>query len=321
MSRVGWFVRFILSIAGIFIAARVAISSPKVDIQGEIVTGHRMDRPALVRLFSGQKAIQETLADSRGRFRFRKIDPGSYVIHVECDGYYGQDVTVQMADSTHHVSITLQPAPDEPAFTSAFHPFRELDIPRQAKKEFALGMREQKGGQCARTMPHLQKAVAIYPRYGEAFNEIGRCYLQMDNLAAAEESFKKAVQFSSGISPAVNLAGLYVNQGRLDEAQELITRLLRKNPTEGELYAALTRIYFAKGRVHDAELAGLEAHSRGHESPDVHLILAKIYESQRNRAALITQLRTYLDENPRGRTADEVRRQLEDIQNPPLRQP
>jgi predicted Zn-dependent protease len=139
----------------------------------------------------------------------------------------------------------------------------------------------------------------------------------MDNRAAAEEAFQKAVQFASGVNPAVNLSTLYVGDGRLEEAQQLIIRLLPKNPTEPELYAALTRIYFAEGRVHEAELAGLEAHSRGHESPDVHLILAKIYESQQNRAALITQLRTYLEERPQGAMADQVRKQLSDVQTSP----
>jgi tetratricopeptide (TPR) repeat protein len=317
MSRIRSFVVLILSIADIFIAAPVMVSASKVDIEGDVVTGHRMDRPALVRLLSGQKAIQQTIADTRGRFRFRKIDPGSYVIHVECDGYYGQDVPVQVAGSTQHVSITLQAAPDELAFSPAFDPFRELDIPPRARKEFDLGIREQKAGQCARAISHLQKAVAMYPRYGEAFNEMGRCYLQMEDAAAAEESFKRAIQFGTGIVPAVNLATVYVNQGRLDEAFELITRLLRQNPTEGELYAALARIHFARGRVHEAEVAALEAHSRGHQSPDVHLILAKIYESQHNRAGRITQLRTYLDESPRGSTADQVRKQLQEIQGSP----
>src|SRR5689334_17626651 len=123
MPRVGRLVVFVVSIAGFFIAAPASISASKVDIEGEIVTARRMDRPASLRLSNGQKVIQETLADARGRFRFRKIDPGSYVIHIECDGYYGQDVPVQTADSTRRVSITLQPVPDETAFTPAFDPF------------------------------------------------------------------------------------------------------------------------------------------------------------------------------------------------------
>jgi tetratricopeptide (TPR) repeat protein len=294
-----------------------ALAAQKIDIQGEVVTSNRAGAPIVVRLLKGTTPIQQILADDRGKFKFRKVDPGSYVIHAECDGYYSQDVPVTVSDSTHPVSISLEPVHDDPAFTPAFNPFRALEIPPQAKKEFEAAAREQKGPPCEKAMPHLQKAVAIYPRYGEAFTEIARCYLLMNNPAAAEEAFKKAVQFTGEIYPSVNLATLYVNEGRLDEAQDLITRLLPKNPAQGELYAALTRIYFAKGRIHDAELTGLEAHARGHQSPDVHLILAKIYEDQHNRARLLTQLITYLDENPRGTKADEVRKQLRDLQNTP----
>jgi tetratricopeptide (TPR) repeat protein len=120
---------------------------------------------------------------------------------------------------------------------------------------------------------------------------------------------------SARLTILINLEPLA--QGRLDEAEKLVTSLLPKNGAEGDLYAALTRIYFAKGRFHDAEVAGLEAHSRGHRSPDVHLILAKIYESQKNRAALITQLQTYLDESPRGTMADQVSKQLLDVRKSP----
>jgi Flp pilus assembly protein TadD len=206
---------------------------------------------------------------------------------------------------------------DEPGLSSGLSPFRDLEIPSRARKEFERGMHQRNDVRCARSLPHLEKAVAIYPRYGEAFTEIGRCYLQMDNRAAAEEAFKKAVQLAGGVNPAVNLSTLYVDEGRLEEAQQLITPLLPKNPTEPELYTALARIYFAEGRVHEAELAGLEAHSLGHESPDVHLILAKIYESQQNRAALVTQLRMYLEEKPQGTMADQIRKQLSAVQNTP----
>src|SRR5262249_15616320 len=154
-----------------------------------------------------------------------------------------------------------------------------------AKKEYELGIREQKDGKCDVRLTHLQKAVELYPQYAEAFTEIGRCYLQMKDLASAETAFKKAAELSPEVYPTVNLATLYVSEGRLDEAQAIITPLLKTHPTEGELYAAMARIYSAKGQSKEAVSAGLEAHERGHRSPDIHLLLAKIYESQGNRGA------------------------------------
>ena len=52
----------------------------------------------------------------------------------------------------------------------------------------------------------------------------------MNNTGAAEDAFKKAVQFTGEIYPSVNLATLYINEGRLDEAQDVITRLCRRMP-------------------------------------------------------------------------------------------
>jgi tetratricopeptide (TPR) repeat protein len=298
---------FILTVAGV-------VTPAKADIQGELVGTHFVDAPASVKLFSGKTLVQATMADAHGHFKFSKVDSGSYVIHVESDGYYAQDVPVQVANSTSHVSITLQPTPDNPSTRATFDPFRDLDIPRAAKKEFELGMREQRDGKCDMRLTHLKKAVALYPRYGEAFTEIARCYLVMNEMAAAEDAFKSAIPFSPGVYASVNLATLYTNEGKVDEAQALITPLLRKNPTEGELYAALARIHFAKGRLPEAEAAALEAHRRGHRSPDIHLILAKIYEDQGKSGALLTQLQDYLDENPRGAAADQVRRRMEALQ-------
>jgi tetratricopeptide (TPR) repeat protein len=297
----------ILTVAGV-------LTPTKADIDGEIVAFQRVGAPASLRLFNGKTLLQTTMPDDHGRFKFSKVDSGSYIIHVERDGYYMQDVPVDVANSTSHVSITLQPTPDNPSSTAAFDPFRELDIPRPAKKEFELGMRQQKDGKCDMRLAHLKKAVALYPRYGEAFTEIGRCYLMMNDMAAAEAAFKSAIPVSPGVYAAVNLATLYTNEGKVDEAQALITPLLQKNPTEGELYAALARIHFAKGRLREAEAAALEAHRRGHRSPDIHLMLAKIYEDQGKRGALLTQLQDYLDENPRGAAADQVRRQMEVLQ-------
>ena len=46
---------------------------------------------------------------------------------------------------------------------------------------------------------------------------------------------------------------------------------------------------------------------------DVHLLLAKIYLSRTNHQALISQLRFYLEEDPRSPLADRVRKNLEQL--------
>lgn len=301
----------------LLILSAVTVLAPvKVDIQGEIVASHFVDAPATLQLFSGKNLVQTVTSDEHGRFRFQKIESGSYTMHVECDGYYAQDIPVQVASSTAHVSVELKPAPDNPSVTAAFDPFRSLDIPSKAKKEFELGVRPQKDGKCDMRIEHLRKAIVFFPRYGEAFTEIARCYVQMNDMTGAEAAFKSAVRYMSGIYPTINLANLYISESRLDEAQTLINPLFKKNPTEGEPYAVMARIYYMKGQLRETEAAVIAAHERGHQSPDIHLMLAKIYEDRKMRSALATQLVNYLDEAPHGAAADLVRKQLQELQDP-----
>src|SRR3954451_20235413 len=94
-----------------FLFPAQCLASSKVDIQGEVAADHRLGTPAAVQLIRGKIAIQETFSDDRGRFKFKKIEPGSYTIHVECSGYYGQDVEIQVTDRIEPVKITLEPVP------------------------------------------------------------------------------------------------------------------------------------------------------------------------------------------------------------------
>ena len=312
MFKVRWHVPLLLAVTTITLAAASVVASTTVDIQGTLSTGpgERLHEPVLVRLLSGENEVQEQLAGFNGQFRFKKVLPGSYVIRIERDGYNLQDVPIVTTSPTYRIQITLQATPIESAFSGAHDPFTSLSVSPAARKEFELGMGEQKIGRCDAALQHFQKAVALYPKYGDAFDEIGNCDIRSGNFQGAEESFKKAMAFSDPVHPAVKLSDLYLVQKRYDEAQNLILKLLPQNPTEGDLYAAIARVYYAVGRIRDAELAGLEAQSRTHQSADVHLLLAKIYEEQNNRPARITQLRAYLDENPRGAKADEVRKLL-----------
>jgi len=171
-------------------------------------------------------------------------------------------------------------------------------------------LKDRKAGNCDKAMPHLQKAIALAPKYGEAHNELGICLLKQNKLSEAEAAFRRATDLNATIYPSMNLADLYAKQKRFDEALRVLQKSMAANPTEGDLLFAVARIYFDQGDMRKAEFAGLEAHSRTHRTADVHLLLAKIYLSANNYPALTTQLETYLIENPTGPVPDEIRKTL-----------
>ena len=289
------------------------------DIEGEVRTGLRagLQHVATVQLLDGSRVVKETYTDLDGRFDFTEIPARLYRIRVKYAGFADGEIVVTpvAGAATTRVSITLKPAETSSGVSHEVVAADELNVPKAAAREFEKGLELRKKGDCEKALPHLLKAVSVYDRYGSAFNELGQCARQKGRLAEAETYLRKAVQHSSSFTTSVNLANLYLGSGRLGDAQQVIEAAIRAHPTEGDLFFALARIRFEQGKVREAETAGLEAHSRNHATADVHLLLARMYLEGKNYPALITQLETYLIENPTGAAAAQVRASLSEIQS------
>jgi tetratricopeptide (TPR) repeat protein len=174
-------------------------------------------------------------------------------------------------------------------------------------------VRLRQRGNCTEALAHFRKAIATYPKYGEAFTEMGNCLKQAGNLTEAENAFKSAIEYSRTVYASINLADMYVSQHRFAEAQRVIRTATKLDPLDGDLFFALARTYFDQNQMKEAEASALEAHSRVHRFPEVHLLLSKIYLANGNQPALLTQLETYLEESPKGPAADQVRQDISRI--------
>ena len=300
------------------------VVSPLVaaDIGGEVRTSARsgLAKPAMVQLLDGAEVIVEQYTDLDGRFQFRNVPAKTYTLRVKAQGFKDAEVpiTVFNGKSEARVPVMLRPVenaekPEDSVSEPDLVALDEMKIPRAARNEYEGALASRRRGDCAQAITRLQKAVAIYDRYGAAYNELGNCSKQTGKMEEAEAYFQKAIRFSSSIYPSINLADLYAGAGRFAEAYGLIKQAVSANPVEGDLYFALSRIYFDQGRIREAEAAGLEGHSRVHRTADVHLLLAKIYLRLENYPALQTQLETYLVESPSGPVADQVRRNLQQL--------
>jgi tetratricopeptide (TPR) repeat protein len=296
----------------------VSIPAVAADVDGEVRAGVRrgLTEPASVQLLKNGAIIAEQFTDLAGRFEFRGIPAGNYTIRIKYAGFKVEEVPLNLGgrDVRSRVPVTLTPVENPSDVSPSTVSVTELNIPRSARKELEEGLRIRSRRDCVGAVPHFRKAVEIYAKYGEALNELGICYKEMGNLAEAEDAFVKAIEYTSTVYAALNLADLYASQRRFPEAEDVIRAESKRNPAEGDPFFALARIYFDQGRMKEAEAAGLEAHSRSHRAADVHLLLAKIYLAANNYPALATQLQTYLDEDPDSPNTEQVRQTLEQLQ-------
>lgn len=125
----------------------------------------------------------------------------------------------------------------------------------------------------------------------------------------AAQDFRSAVAKTSAVYQALNLAGLYVQQGRMLDAQIVLAAAIDRHPQDGNVYYALGLLRFAENRLPEAEKLARAAHFYPSHSPDAHLLLAKIYarEGKSDDTLRRRQLHLYMEEAPPSPARDHVR--------------
>lgn len=260
--------------------------------------------------------LAEHLVGTNGRLEFRNLNQGSYSLRIRAEGFVDHEVSVVLmrTNAREVVFVELQALERPTQSPAAVASVYDLQVPAAARKEYEQGLKERDKNGCSKAQPRFEKALAIFDQYADAHNEAAKCLQAVSRFDQAEASFQKAIQYGSSIFPYINLAELYAARGRPDAAREVVLEGVRRFPTEGDLQFALAKVLYDQGRLKEAEQAGLEAHSRFHRAADVHVLLAKIYLAAQNHEAVVTQLKLYLVENPKGPLADRVRQNLAEVE-------
>jgi tetratricopeptide (TPR) repeat protein len=261
--------------------------------------------------------LEEHLVGSNGRLEFRNLSQGTYSVRVRAEGFHDEEVPVLIVrnNSREVLRVELrpveQPRPNRAGLTSVY----DLQIPAAARREYDQGLKDRAGKDgCAKAAPRFQKAVSLYSEYADAHHELAKCFQESSRFDQAIDAFRDAIRYGSSIFPYIALADLYGARNRAADARQVLLEGVLKFPDEGDLRFALAQGYFEQGLLKEAEKEGLEAHSRFHRSADVHLLLAKIYLAGQAHSDVVTQLKLYLQENPKGSMADRVRQNLAEFE-------
>jgi tetratricopeptide (TPR) repeat protein len=303
-----------LAVRLIVLIALAATRLTAAEITGRVTTanGPAGIQHATVELLHVRLVIAERNIGTDGRFEFRGINNGNYDLRIRSHGYHEELIAVILptTSSREVLEVKLRPVESTPVGPPTTVSVRDLKIPDAAKREYQKGVEERQRNQCAKAIPHFDKAIAAFSTYGEAYNELGNCLKETENLAKAETAFRKAIEYTTSVYPSMNLADLYASQKRYSEGYEVLKSAITAYPGEGDPYFALAKLHFDQSQFKESLAAGLQAHSKTHRMADVHILLAKIYLSLQDYPALTAQLRLYLEESPKGPMADQVRKNL-----------
>jgi len=262
--------------------------------------------------------MQVFYTDNQGQFDLKRLRIGIYQLEAEADPQQfeiaAQNVEV-FKDATVIVNLTLKEkkatgsegAPGAHATVSAV----ELDqnIPKEARKEFERATKAAAEQKTDEAITHLRKAIALYPNFMMAHNDLGAQLLELGQLDEAAAELRTAIKLDpKAFNPQLNLGVVLIRQRQFAEAAQVLDAALSidAQPPAAHLYAGVAHMM-----LHEAERAEKElraAHDTGGAEYALALFhLGQIYLGRGDRARARQSFEAYLREAPDAENAAQVR--------------
>ena len=280
--------------------------APQLDGQVRYAEGGRPAEFVLVRLEGfGAGVVSETTTDRNGKFRFAGIPAELYNVSVRVPGYrevqQQVDLRTQLTDY-----LQLQLVSDAIGSTSSTGPKTsgvvDANTPSNAVAEFEKGSTALlKDHNLAQGIAHLQKAVAIYPKYSAALLLLGTAYMDGRRWNDAEAALLKVVAIEPKATAAhLALGELYLDQRNYGESKRELLFAIGLDPKSARTHLTLGRVYYELG---DLAKAGPEVGTALRIDPSLaqgHLLAGNILLRAHQPENAVVEFQEYLRLDPKG---------------------
>jgi tetratricopeptide (TPR) repeat protein len=270
---------------------------------------------------ASNNAMGEEFTNDQGEAEFYSIDEGDYHVLVTGDGIQDADsgiIEVDDRKGSQSISITVERAseaggkPGTPSVSVS-----QLKIPSDAKAKYDEASQLMAKADYAGAIERLNQAIAIYPKYVEAYNNLAAAETRLSNWNEAREALQKATNVDNHFAPG------FVNLGHLDErelnfqgAETQYAKAAELDPSN-----ATTLTYLCRAQLLDKHYAAAIATAqRVHGMPHdklalVHYMAARAYQHENRTSAAIGEFKIMLQEEPSGARADAVRKEVATLES------
>jgi Flp pilus assembly protein TadD len=187
-------------------------------------------------------------------------------------------------------------------------------IPPEALREFDVGYTAIKVNDFEAAIPHLQKAIELYPKYAEAYHLLAVAQLQTNRGQQAESSLIKALEIDDRMTRAQYLLGvLYAKTGRANLAEKPLARFAELDPQNPDAYFELARVSFALNKFADAEMHARKSIELKETNTGVHIVLAYALLRQKKSDNAKQALLQFLKLDPNSPMATDIKKLIGEI--------
>ncbi len=185
----------------------------------------------------------------------------------------------------------------------------ELRAPQNARKAFDQGMTAWQKKDYQQAAEKFEKAVADYPEYDTAYNNLGVMYAHLGQNDKAMAAFKRSVELNDKNADADrNLARMLMRNKEYPQAEELLKKALTVQPPDAPTLTMLAIAEIQDGKPDDALRDAQQVHAFPHDGyAVVHYVAGEALEEKNQFAKASAEYALYLKESPNGAEAVQVK--------------
>ncbi|MGA8764939.1 MAG: tetratricopeptide repeat protein [Candidatus Sulfotelmatobacter sp.] len=270
--------------------------------------------------------MAETYTNDSGMTEFSNLEIGNYHLIISGQGVQETDSGVFEVDPRRvgqTFDVTVRRAQDDDAEhnpqAGGTVNTSDQNIPKNAAEEFDKATVLMGKKEWNKAIEHLHRALAIYPQYAAAYNNLGVIYANLGDRPREREALGKAISLNDHFAPAfVNLARMAIADRDMPEAASFLNKATAADPTNAQTLVLLANVELLLGHYDPAIASCRKAHSLSQDSHALaHYIAARAFEHQSRVPEAVDEFQTFLKEEPTGKRSESVRKELSHLQGLP----
>jgi Flp pilus assembly protein TadD len=266
--------------------------------------------------------VDEGYCNNEGMIAFSSVPVGSYHLIVSGDGLEQTDsgffeVDERKTTQMEFVRVKRTANADDDALGAGNKiAVRDLNIPESASKEFDQATKALNHQDWKKAVTYLNRAVAIYPKYVEAYTNLGAAYEHLRDAVHEREALTKAIGLDANFAPALmNLGMLSMIERKYAESEDELSRASAADATNPQILMLLAQAQLLNRHFDQAIASTEKLHALPHHEKyaKAHYIAARAFEHENRANDAANQLEEFLSEQPNGPMADAVRKELANL--------
>ncbi len=262
-----------------------------------------------------------TQADLKGKFRFKRVPAGIYVLTAFIPRAARTRRTVEVGPSFAdekgriEIGLELQPRPRRPNRHQVTT--EQLAIPDKARAEYNKGLQRISSHDSSGAAACFRRAVEAAPLFSLAWYQLGLIACQQKRMSDAEEYFRDALKgMPENYLALLNLGGVLLTQRNTEGAVAVNQQAVEVRPDDAQAQAQLGYSYLLAGRLEEAEIhlkQTVALDPANYFYPQI--LLAEIYRRRNDLSSMARELEEFLRLHPDSPKAGEVAPILEEIRS------